>query len=213
MKKYIRLFLIFLVIILVVEGAIYSIIKSSNNNDDETDENTLITEETEITSLSFEDVGELVTQVAYATSVKEIDNPQKFFSTGINIPFGNKHCVFSYDCEIKAGLDFSQITWELDEENKIITVSLPDAKVISNELDQDSLEIYVQDTGVFNELTIEDINTAQSELKNETVLKAVNNGLLVSAKENAKTVVTVFFENEFDLEEYKIEFIDIETDD
>ena len=83
------------------------------------------------TKLGFEDIGELATQSAYSSNTSVIDQSRDLF--GFEIPFTQSKYVFSYDTVIKAGINFSDITWKVDENNKKIKINLPETKVLSNE--------------------------------------------------------------------------------
>lgn len=61
--------------------------------------------------LGFEDIGELSTQSAYTTEVSLIKDFRTIF--GLEIPFTQSKYIYSYDVQMKAGLDFSKIPWRL----------------------------------------------------------------------------------------------------
>lgn len=66
--------------------------------------------------LTFEDIGELATQSAYCTEIEMIADGQKAF--GLDIPFTQAKQIYSYDVEVKAGYDFTKITYDVDEAKK-----------------------------------------------------------------------------------------------
>ena len=55
---------------------------------------------------------------------------------GADIPFTNSKYIYSYGITIKAGFDFNEIEW--NEKGNTIEVKLPEVKILSSEIDQDS---------------------------------------------------------------------------
>ena len=97
-----------------------------------------IVSDSKTTKIGFEDIGELATQTAYCTEVNVTDASRELF--GMKIPFTQSKYIYSYDIEIKAGFDFTEIEWDVN--GSTIEVRLPEAKILSSEVDQDSLEVY-----------------------------------------------------------------------
>lgn len=160
------------------------------------------------TKLKFEDIGELATQVAYTTNVNVENKDQKFLWTSLSIPFTQSKYVFSYGTIIKAGIDFEAIDYDVNESSKVINVQLPEVKVLSTEIDLDSLEVYLEDESIFTQIKLEDQNESMIELKDQAQQDAIANGLLDNAEENAKMLITGFFAGVYDLDEYTIDFND-----
>jgi len=156
------------------------------------------------TKIGFEDIGEFATQAAYCTELSIIDYSRDLF--GVSIPFTQSKYIYSYDVVIKAGFDFSEIEW--DENDKIIEVKLPEAKVLSSEIDLDSFKIYHEEESIFNKITMTDTNESMKGLKEKAEEDAISNGLLENARTNAETVLTGFFGKAYDLDKYEIVFKD-----
>ena len=85
---------------------------------------------------------------------------------------------------------------------------LPEAKILSSEVDQDSLEVYHEDESIFRQISLEENNEAVAKLRETAVNDAIENGLLENARENAESILTSFFAEVYDMDEYKIVFID-----
>ena len=146
----------------------------------------------------------MATQSAYSSNVSVIDQSRDLF--GFEIPFTQSKYVFSYDTIIKAGINFSDITWKVDEDNKKIQINLPEAKVLSNEIDEHSLKVYYESESIFTNIELEETNKALSNLKETAQKDAIENGLLDNAIANAKTLVKNFVGQVYDLNTYQIEF-------
>ena len=162
------------------------------------------TTESKTTKLGFEDIGEFATQSAYCTEVSATANARKLF--GHNLPFTQSNIVFSYDVVIKAGYDFSAITWDVHDTT--ITVKLPEVKVLSCEAKEDSFKKYVEDESIFTPFTLDDNNNAMKALKETAQTDAIANGLYENARSNAETMLTTFFSSAYDMDQYTIEFQD-----
>lgn len=162
------------------------------------------TTESKTTKLGFEDIGEFATQSAYCTEVSATANARKLF--GHNLPFTQSNIVFSYDVVIKAGYDFSAITWDVHDST--ITVKLPEVKVLSCEVKEDSFKKYVEDESIFTPFTLDDNNNAMKALKETAQTDAIANGLYENARSNAETMLTTFFSSAYDMDQYTIEFQD-----
>ena len=162
--------------------------------------------ESKTTKLGFEDIGELATQSAYCTDVNVTDECRKLF--GIKIPFTQSKYIYSYDVVIKAGIDFKEVEWDVDEKNKAITVKLPETKVLSSDIDMDSFKLYHEDESVFRQISMTENNEALKKMKQTAEEDAIGNGLLDNARSNAETILKGFFANAYDMNEYTIEFKD-----
>lgn len=160
--------------------------------------------ESKTTKIGFEDIGEMATQSAYCTEVNVTEDAKELY--GMRIPFTQSKYIYSYDIVIKAGYDFNEIEWK--EKNKTIEVKLPEAKVLSNELDMDSFKVYHEEESNFSKITLEENNDAVKKMKLNAQENAIANGLLENARSNAETMLTGFFADEYDLDEYKIVFKD-----
>lgn len=153
--------------------------------------------------LGFEDIGELATQSAYCTEVEVTEASRELF--GVTIPFTQSKYIYSYDVVIKAGLDFTDVSWS--QQDGTIRVTLPEIRVLSNEIDLDSLKVYHEDESLFRNITLEENNAALADLKARAEQDAIGNGLLEEARDNAQQILTAFFANQYDLTEYRLEFI------
>ena len=160
--------------------------------------------ESKTTKIGFEDIGEMATQSAYCTEVNVTEDAKELY--GMRIPFTQSKYIYSYDIVIKAGYDFNEIEWK--EKNKTIEVKLPEAKVLSNELDMDSFKVYHEEESIFSKITLEENNDAVKKMKLNAQENAIANGLLENSRSNAETMLTGFFADEYDLDEYKIVFKD-----
>lgn len=163
-----------------------------------------ITVSSKTTSFGLKNIGELATQAGYFTNVQMISSDREIM--GVPIPFTQNKYIFSYDGVIKAGIDFSQIELVVDETEHIITVRLPEAIILSSEIDENSIRVYDETKNIFNPLKLDDFNMSLKALKTESQENAIANGLLDNATANAKLLITGFLSGMYDMQVYTIVF-------
>ena len=169
----------------------------------------VLSEKTQVSSetveMELKNIGELATHAGYYTNVQVIKSSRQIF--GVDIPLTQSQFIFSYDGVVKAGVDFADIEIGVDEGRGQIVVTLPEIKVLSNEIDLDSLEIYDESNNIFHPLNIDDINVSLIEMQEESEAKAIENGLLESARENAEALLRGMLAGFYDAQRYAIEFV------
>ncbi|MDO4633925.1 MAG: DUF4230 domain-containing protein [Eubacteriales bacterium] len=157
--------------------------------------------------LSFENIGELATESAYTTTVGSMSK-SRGQSLGIEIPFTKSTIIYSYDYIIKAGIDFADVQAKVDDVNKIITISMPEFRILSNEIVLDSLKVYYENESLYTNISVDERNTEDLKLQAEAEQAAINNGILDKAKDNAEAVIKGFVANLYNLDEYDLIFVD-----
>lgn len=157
-----------------------------------------------MTTFGLKDIGELATQSGYFTVVNVIDDNVELW--GWDVPLTKSKYIFSYDGTIKAGFDFSQLEYQVDEPKKEIVVVLPEVKILSVEIQEDSLEIYDESHNIFTPLGLNDIQEARLTMVEEIQNRALENGLLEQATTNAQKLISGFLSGAYDLNEYHIIF-------
>lgn len=165
-----------------------------------------VSSRSQTTKLGFEDIGELATQSALCEEVNVTEAARELF--GVQIPFTQSKYIYSYTVEIKAGYDFGEIDYKVDEGRKKIQVMLPEAKILSSELDTDSFKLYHEDESIFRQITLEENSEALNQLVKQAETDSVENGLYDNARSNAETILKSFFGKAYDMNEYEIEFTD-----
>lgn len=161
-----------------------------------------VSSDAKTTKIGFENLGELATQAAYCTEVNVTEASRDLF--GVTIPFTRSKYVYSYDVVIRAGFDFGKIEWSVNETT--IEVKLPEIRILSSELDMDSFKLYHEEESIFRPITLAENNDAMANLIQSAEENAKANGLLDNALTNAKTILTGFFANAYDLKKYEIKF-------
>lgn len=154
---------------------------------------------------SMANIGKLCTAEYSYTHVERVDSARELY--GYEIPFTTATFIYSYDGTILAGIDFTKIQINKNDRTKKITVTLPDVEIISSDVDQNSFRLYDEKNNIFNPIHVTDVADSFANLKNSEEQKAVDNGLLDRARENAVTLVENFLLSSYDVRNYDIEVI------
>lgn len=153
----------------------------------------------------IKDIGELATIEYLYTDAGKFEDPKKLF--GVNIPFTTKSFIAKWDGIIKAGVEIDKIIVEINDVNKEIIIHLPSAKILSHEIDSNSIETLDEKDGLFNPLKVEDIREFDAVSKEAMELRAIENGILDKALENAKEIIERLMNNDVVQEQgYTISF-------
>ena len=122
-----------------------------------------------------------------------------------------KSFVQKWDGIIKAGIDLEKV--QVVVKDKKITIKLPSADIISYEINNDSVEILDEKNNLFNRITVKDKVNFDKETSYEMKSRAVKNGLLTRAQENAESIIENFIrtgisniKNSQSIQEYTIVF-------
>ena len=148
-----------------------------------------VEETTELDAVVLENqltgISELASVTYSYTNMAQFKNSSEFY--GMKVPFTTKSFILTYDGVIKAGVDLSAA--EVRVSGTAVTMKLPEAAILSHEIDEDSVEVFDEKTSIFNPLTVEDMAAFQADQKQAMEAKALDKGLLTEAAEKAKISV------------------------
>ena len=161
--------------------------------------------QTKSTKFGLKDVGELVTQTAYVTVVTDNKENKELFNK-FEIPFTESRQVFSYDVEVDVSVNFSEISYTVDSENKEIKVSLPHSKIYKTTLNTDSLKVYLDTESLFSRIDLKEHNDALNAIKEQAATDAKSNGTLEAGDNNAKRLVESFFKENSRYKDYSFSY-------
>ena len=148
-----------------------------------------------ITEIGFENIGELATQSVTTTTVRVETKDLKLFN--VSIPLTQSKYIYTYNTTIKAGINFSDVKWQLgdtDDTSHNIYVDIPEVKTLSADIDLDSFKVLHED------------NDSLIQLRENALSDAINSGLYDRALDNAKTILTSFISQVYPSNEYSIIF-------
>ena len=107
-----------------------------------------------------------------------------------NVPGTEKSFTMKWSGVIKAGIQVDQVVFQVDENEKVITVTLPAAQILSYEVDNETIEILDEKNNVFNPISVEDKVELDAATENEMKDRAIRQGLLEQAIENAESIIS-----------------------
>ncbi len=125
-----------------------------------------------------------------------------------NIPFTEKSFILKWNGTIKAGIDIEKISIEVDESDKRIVVTVPQATILTYETDVNSTELLDEKNNIFNPVTIDDKLKFDIKTQEAITERAIENGLLEKAQDNAQDVLLRLLTFDPAIgNEYTIEFV------
>lgn len=140
-----------------------------------------------IVSQKLTKLSELVTTKYSYTKLLEVKNDRQF--NGVSIPFTQKYFMLQYDGYIKAGVDFSKLGININNNTNTITLKIDHSKILDDVINQESIHIYDEKSGLFNRLALSDmvdeITAQKSIVENEVVKK----GFLKESDSNANILI------------------------
>ena len=158
----------------------------------------------EIIRENLQDVGVLTTEEYYFTEVVSYSSVKKLWKIELGIT--ESSYLISYDGVVTAGIDFSAIDVQKDDEQKRILIVLPESKILSVDIDPESFQLYSEKEGLGNPVSVTDYNKSLVEMEQNARRKALERGILTRADENAQKLVGQFVDGLVDTAEYTVQF-------
>ena len=178
----------------------------NGENDGIIQEETLVSGET--ISSGIREMGELNTAEYYFSRTENVENSKELDLSKFGIDFKTKiplttnSFTYSYDGQIKAGIDFSKVEVEVNHESKTIIVKLPETTITSSEIDPDSYKLYSVTNNILNPISPDDFALSLSDLIHAEEERAIEKGLLKKAQDNAEVLIRNFVKSY--AEDYRI---------
>ncbi|MCR5601768.1 MAG: DUF4230 domain-containing protein [Ruminococcus sp.] len=166
-----------------------------------------IKKEATVSSITLEEIllpaSDLISMKYTYTDVDIYENSKKAF--GVKIPLTTDKVIFTYSGIVSAGIDLSQLTYDINNTEKKITITLPEPQFMSHEMDESGFKFYDAKNSIFTETKLEDYTTLMSRLKEAKEEKLRNDGeFFPSVTENAKNVLNDLFKISELTSEYEI---------
>lgn len=153
-----------------------------------------------IITSKIEGVKELTTLKYSYTNMAQFENSNKFY--GYDIPFTEKKFIVAYDGEINFGVDLDDM--DVSVRGKNIDINLPNSKVLSHEIYEDSLKVFDQKTSIFNPIKVEDYNNFSKNQKKNIEKKAIDKGLLDEANKKCEKAIDEILHVDENLKDFNI---------
>ena len=161
--------------------------------------------EPEITSTliqnRIEQASDLVTTKYHYTKVGKFENSLNL--NGWSIPLTNKYFILTFEGEIQLGTDLSKANIEISDSTIHVTVDKP--TVISNLIDESSIEVYDETKNIFNPISVSDYKAFAVEQKEKALSEAKKKGLMKTAQKNTEKSIKEIISIIPDTDDYTIE--------
>lgn len=154
----------------------------------------------ELINNRLEDAKELTTLKYHYTNMGEFQNQSDFY--GWKVPFTTKSFIVSYDGVINAGVDLVGAMVKVT--GKKIQIMIPHAKILSHEIYEDSLQVFLEKDSIFNPIKISDYNDFSMDQKQVVEEKAIDKGLLTEADKKSKEAIKDILRLDQYLKDYEI---------
>lgn len=143
----------------------------------------------------------MVTTKYHYTKVGKFENSLNL--NGWSIPLTNKYFILTFEGEIQLGTDLSKANIEISDSTIHVTVNKP--TVISNSIDESSIEVYDETKNIFNPISVSDYKAFAVEQKEKALSEAKKKGLMKTAQENTKKSIKQIISIIPDTDDYNIE--------
>jgi hypothetical protein len=149
--------------------------------------------------------GDLITQRYYYTDMDTFESYKELL--GAKIPLTTDKVVFTYKGAISAGIVLSKVEFAVDEEEKTVTVTLPDIFIVSNEIFEDEFKAYEIKNSIFTETKFTDYALLLGGMKTKKAEELMKNQKFRDeARKEAENVISAFLKNATVSKDYKIVF-------
>ena len=108
----------------------------------------------DVITTEIKEIGELASMEYLYTNAGKFSDSRQIKSW--NVPFTEKSFVIKWDGTIKAGIDIERLYTKVDEWNKVLTVCMPKAEILSHDIHNDAVEMLDESNGLFNNISVED---------------------------------------------------------
>ena len=151
-------------------------------------------EHVEISTVQIEEklslISELATSSFEYTNQKTISNTRQIL--GIDIPGTTNTVSITYEGIIKIGYDISQLRYSVDETSLQICFELPEAQVLDNYIILDTLQCDDKNN-IFNPIGSDTIALYFSDIQEEELARATEQGIFTEAENQLKSIITNYF--------------------
>ena len=139
----------------------------------------------DLLSQQIQNISELAVVEYNYTNMGKFENQLDFY--GWAVPLTKKSFIISYDGQIKAGVDMTQMAADI-KDNKIV-MTLPMPRILSHEIDMESLKVFDESHNIFNPISITDYQQFSLDQQAAAEQKAIDDGLLEAAREKTEIVI------------------------
>lgn len=138
----------------------------------------------------IKEVGKLTTLDYYYTYAGTHKDADEFFNiSGWEMPWTKNSFLAQWDGVVACGVDLAKVVISVDENTKVITVSMPTAEIFYHDVFEDSFEILDEKNNIFNPITVDDKVEFDKKYENMIFEKIKENRILEDAYNNATIAI------------------------
>lgn len=157
----------------------------------------------EVAQTEIRSIGELATMEYLYTNAGVYKDAR--FLGDFELPLTQKTFTMKWNGVIKAGVDISRVEVVVESiaDNECrITIYLPQAEILSHELDNDSVEVFNEADAIFNPVTVEDQKKFEAACQEEMETRVIESGVIEKAQSNAEEIISKLLNANPDIAEY-----------
>lgn len=132
-------------------------------------------------------ISELATYKNSYTDVFFIKDTKKI--NDFSLPFTTRTLIIKYSGYIKAGVDLTEVSIDIDDKKKRVSIKLNKASIIDNVIDTEHVTVLDERYTIFNEVDSQKIFDELNKNKAELAQRLIDEGFLEKANENAKVLI------------------------
>ncbi|MBO6107309.1 MAG: DUF4230 domain-containing protein [Stomatobaculum sp.] len=114
----------------------------------------------------------------------------------IPLPLTQKEAVMTYEGRIRIGIDAKEMEIKADPGSdgsiRKVTVTLPETKILSHEMDRESFALILEKSGILNGISTEDYNLLETTAREKIEERVRNSDLFGRAEARLKEVLTAY---------------------
>lgn len=112
---------------------------------------------------------------------------------GWDIPLTTKSFLLTYSGQLKAGVNMEKAVVSINDNT--ILIELPQVEILSNIINEKSIEVYDETHNIFNQISINDYTKFASQQKSKVEDEAIENGILSEAATRVDHTITNMFQS------------------
>ncbi len=188
--------------------SIFTVSKRSDSNADKTINGTNYTLEINQLKQVLLPASDLISSRYHYKDADKYENYKNLL--GMRVPLTTDMAVFTYEGIISAGIDLSEVEYGIDNEQGVITIRLPEIKILANEIDASSFQYPYISNSIFNNTDMQDYTKLIDKLKAEKQEELLQNtAFMDQVLKNTQLVLSSFLTASESTRGYSVVFEDL----
>lgn len=210
-KKSVYFFVVLTIGVCLGMGMLLSVIRDKDESNDIMSSlgEKIIVEDTQLKIDNVKEIllpaSKLITSEFSYTDSATFENYKTIW--GKRVPLTTDKVVFIYNGTISMGVSFADVKYDIDNKRKIIYIELPELTIMSNDIDEETIEYpYVSDS-IFTATKMEDYTKLLDEIKTEKGQRILADSVYQEqVRRNTERIMEDFLTESDLTKEYKVIF-------